>query len=187
MPKDNKLKIRMYRQGLGDCFLLTFMREDKDDFNLMIDCGLLQGTAHGKEIMQAVVEDIEASLSVEKEVDNEKKKWLDVVVLTHEHVDHISGFSQAQEIFDRIHFGEVWAGWMDDEHHPKYKAVRERFHKQVTGLKAALDRMSSEGQEGLKEIVGALVNDLFRRQCIGCQGKLKRTFARLGLRVEEIN
>jgi hypothetical protein len=160
----------MYRQGLGDCFLLTFMRENKDDFNLMIDCGLLQGTAHGTEIMRAVVEDIETGLSVEKEIKGEKKKWLDVVVLTHEHVDHISGFSQAQEIFDRIYFGEVWAGWMDDEHHPKYKAVRERFHKQVTGLKAALDRMSSEGQQGLKETVGALVNEFFDDNVLGAKG-----------------
>src|SRR6185369_14560954 len=172
MSKDNKLsvRIRMYRQGLGDCFLLTFIRKGEDDFNLLIDCGLLQGTANGKEIMKRVVEDIEATLNVEKKVKGETKKWLDVVVLTHEHVDHISGFSQAQEVFDRIHFGEVWAGWMDDEHHPKYKAVRERFHKQVTGLKAALEKMKSEEHQGLKETINALVNEFFEDDVLGAKG-----------------
>src|SRR5262249_43445935 len=144
------VRIRMYRQGLGDCFLLTFQRKGQDDLNMMIDCGLLQGTENGPEIMQKVVEDIEATLTLTKKIDGEEKKWLDVVVLTHEHTDHISGFAQARDAFERMHFGEVWAAWMEDEHHPKYKAVRERFNKQVIGLKAALARMNSEEQSGLK-------------------------------------
>jgi len=160
----------MYRQGLGDCFHLTFMQKGKEEFNLMIDCGLLQGTSKGKEIMQKVAQDLEANLTLEKEVNGETKKWLDAVALTHEHVDHISGFSQAQDIFDRIHFGEVWAGWMDDEQHPKYKAVRERFHKQVTGLRAALTKMTSEEQHGLKETVNALVNEFFDENVLGAEG-----------------
>jgi hypothetical protein len=162
----------MYRQGLGDCFLLTFMQNGKDDLNMLIDCGLLQATTNGKEIMQKVAENIEATLKVEKTIGGEKKKWLDVVVLTHEHADHISGFSkeQAQEIFDRMHFGEVWAGWMDDEHHPKYKAVRERFHKQVAGLKAALQKMKSDEHQGLKETISALVFDFFQDDVLGASG-----------------
>ena len=172
MTKKDKtsVRVRMYRQGLGDCFLLTFKRQDKDDFNMLIDCGLLQGTKNGTQIMQRVVADIEDTLTIEKTIDGEKKKWLDVVALTHEHVDHISGFSQAREIFDRIHFGEVWAGWMDDERHPKYKAVREHFHKQVAGLQAALAKMTSEKSQGLKETVRALVHDFFDEGVLGAKG-----------------
>jgi hypothetical protein len=81
-----------------------------------------------------------------------------------------SGFAQAQDVFKRLHFGEVWAGWIDDEHHPKYKVVRERFRKQVTGLKAALDRMISEEQRGLKETISALVNDFFDSNVLGVKG-----------------
>ena len=167
------LRIRMYRHGLGDCFLLTFVREGRDDFNMMIDCGLLQGTANGTQIMKTVVEDVEATLGVSRkgDEDEEEKKWLDAVVLTHEHADHTSGFSQAREVFDRIHFGEVWAGWTEDKGHPKYKAVRERFHKQVTGLRAALERMNSEEQQGLRETVRDLVYDFFEEDVLGAKEK----------------
>jgi hypothetical protein len=165
------LRVRMYRHGLGDCFLLTFSRQGRDDFNLMIDCGLLQGTRKGKEIMQKVVRDVEASLGVSKTVSDEEKKWLDVVVLTHEHADHISGFSQAQDVFERIHFGEVWAGWTEDKQHPDYKAVRERFHKQVVGLRAALEKMNSDEYQGLKEAVHDLVYDFFEDDVLGAKAK----------------
>src|SRR6476620_1528797 len=101
---------------------------------MLIDCGLLQGTHNGSQIMQQVVEDIETTLK------KSGPARLDVVVLTHEHADHISGFKQAEDVFNRIEFGEVWATWLDDEAHPKYTLVRERFHKQVAGLRAAEPR-----------------------------------------------
>ena len=37
--------IRMYCQGLGDCFLLTFVTDaDKEPVRVLIDCGVLQHT-----------------------------------------------------------------------------------------------------------------------------------------------
>jgi hypothetical protein len=41
----NQRKNSDVRQGLGDCFLLTFMRKTKDDVHVMI-CGLLQQTTN---------------------------------------------------------------------------------------------------------------------------------------------
>ena len=169
MPGKLSVRIRMYRQGLGDCFLLTFMRQGKDDFNMMLDCGLLQRTTNGRAIMRTVVQNIEATLSVQKEIDGAAKKWLDVVVLTHQHADHISGFSQAQDIFDRIHFGEVWTSWLDNKQHPKYEAVRERFHKQVTGLTSAMAKMVSPEQAELKSMIDGLLNDFFDGQTLGAK------------------
>lgn len=155
------VQIRMYRQGLGDCFLLTFREDGKDEYNMLIDCGLLQGTINGKEIMVNVVKDIKTTLEKDQ-----PKARLDAVVLTHEHADHISGFSQAQDVFKQIEFGEVWAAWMDDETHPKYKAVRDRFKKQITGLKAAVAQMKSD-QQGLKEEVEFLLKEFFEEDVLG--------------------
>lgn len=156
------VQIRMYRQGLGDCFLLTFKEDGKDEYNMLIDCGLLQGTTNGKEIMVKVVEDINTTL----QANGQPKARLDAVVLTHEHADHISGFSQAKDVFEQIEFGEVWAAWMDDETHPKYKAVHDRFKKQITGLKAAVAQMKSD-QQGLKEEVEFLLDEFFEDGVLG--------------------
>jgi beta-lactamase superfamily II metal-dependent hydrolase len=161
------VRIRMYRQGLGDCFLLTFSEDGKQEFNMMIDCGLLQGTENGKEIMRQVVADIEQTLKQ----GGAATARLDAVVLTHEHADHISGFNQASDVFANIEFDEVWAAWVDDETHPKYKLVRERFHKQVTGLRAALTQMTSAAQAGLKLSVEKLLDDFFEDDVLGAAGQ----------------
>ncbi len=83
------VNVRMYCQGLGDCFLLTFRRGEKK-FNMMIDCGVLHGTEKAKEKMQEVV----------KNIKSETGGTIDLVVVTHQHWDHISGFEQAQDVFD---------------------------------------------------------------------------------------
>ncbi len=163
------VQIRMYRQGLGDCFLLTFKENGKNEYNMLVDCGLLQGTTNGKEIMRQVVADIDTTLRA----NGQSKARLDAVVMTHEHADHISGFSQAKDLFEEIEFGEVWAAWLDDEAHPKYKAVRERFKKQITGLMAAVAQMNSEQQQGLKEEVEFLLNEFFEDDVLGAAGKKK--------------
>src|SRR5262249_42517698 len=156
------LRIRMYRQGLGDCFLLTFEQKDKEAVNMLIDCGLLQGTPNAKEIMQCVVADIKKELKLKRSVDGPEKPRLDYVVLTREHIDHISGFAQAKETFDEIHFGQVWAAWTEDEGHPNYNAVRDRFKKQVTGLKAATEKMALIPEMvGLKDSIDHVVVDFF--------------------------
>ena len=170
------IKIRMYRQGLGDCFLVTLKKDGSNNFNMLIDCGLLQGTKNGTKIMLQLAGDIEATLKDEQPA--AEKPWLDVVVLTHEHADHISGFNQAKDVFANIEFREVWAAWMDDEGHPKYKLVRERFHRQVAGLKASLARMDATEQTGLKEAVEFLINDFFDEDVLGAAGvKGKRSSA----------
>ena len=97
---------------------------------MMIDCGLFLGTKRGKEIMTQVAEDVKAASGGK----------LDSVVLTHEHWDHISGFSLAKDIFDAqdFTFDQVWMGWTENENDPKVKEVRERFIKKKKGLRIAL-------------------------------------------------
>ena len=45
-------RVRMFRQGLGDSFLLTFPG-DAGDVNVLIDFGVLLGTPDAKAKMQA--------------------------------------------------------------------------------------------------------------------------------------
>ena len=152
---NNKLsvRVRMYRQGLGDCFLLTFQRKNKDDFNLLIDCGLYQTAKDKTKIMKDVANDIKKDANAN----------LDVVVLTHDHYDHTSGFSLAKDVFDTIKFKQVWVGWTEDKNHPKYEELKNHFSIQAEGLRAALklEQMQTEKLKPLRTTINALVNDFF--------------------------
>jgi len=71
---------------------------------MLINCGVLMGTPDATAKMNAVAKDIHAVTAGR----------LDVLVVTHQHWDKISGFSQAQDVFDQINVGQVWLGWTED-------------------------------------------------------------------------
>lgn len=108
-PSDYRARVRMYRHGLGDCFLVTFPRKDKPPFQMLIDCGAL---ARDKAAMTSVAEHIRDTASQGQPADRAR---LDVVIATHEHKDHVSGFNQARQVFsDDIDFGAVWMSWAEN-------------------------------------------------------------------------
>jgi hypothetical protein len=54
--------VRMYRQGLGDCFLLAFpTAQAGQSYYVLIDCGVLQGAPNGAANLNAVAQDIKAA------------------------------------------------------------------------------------------------------------------------------
>lgn len=120
------VKVRMYRMGLGDCFLLAFPRES-GPFYMLIDCGVLIGTKDATEKMKGIVADILASTG----------KRIDVLVATHQHWDHLSGFEQAQDLFNQLEIGEVWVAWTEQPEHPLGKRLRARRETAIRALHAA--------------------------------------------------
>src|SRR6478672_6673863 len=52
------VRVRMYRQGLGDCFLVTLPRQDGGDFHILIDCGVILGTDCAGARLTEVVDDV---------------------------------------------------------------------------------------------------------------------------------
>ncbi|HEV2147734.1 MAG TPA: hypothetical protein VGR37_10060 [Longimicrobiaceae bacterium] len=105
-----KVRIRMYRQGLGDCFLVTFYPEG-GPVHMLIDCGSLGATTTGVK-MAAVADDI----------GNETGDHLHLLVATHEHKDHVSGFRSERERFDELTVDRVWVAWTEN---PKDELARE--------------------------------------------------------------
>src|ERR1044072_3980211 len=98
-----RVRIRMYRHGLGDCFLVSFPRNGKEPFHMLIDCGVL---ARDAAFMTGIVQHIRDTVRNGRP---DRKAHLDVVVCTHEHKDHLSGFNQARDVFDKdFDFGAVW-------------------------------------------------------------------------------
>lgn len=133
--KTREVRIRMYRQGLGDCFLLTFPRDPRP-FHMLIDCGALDSKHYDEALMKKVVRDIQKAT----------RGHLDVVVATHEHWDHISGFSQAREIFDDppMHIGEVWVAWTEDPKSDAARLIKDEFKKRKMAVEMALARLPDD-------------------------------------------
>jgi beta-lactamase superfamily II metal-dependent hydrolase len=125
--------VRMYRQGLGDCFLLAFGTKDKEQKYVLIDCGVLIGTQNADTSMKQVVSDIQEATG----------GHLDILVITHEHWDHISGFIQAQEEFDKITVDQVWLSWTEDPKNPLARELRNRRKMALNTLRLALNRLGA--------------------------------------------
>jgi hypothetical protein len=113
--------VRMYRQGLGDCFLVFLHRPGGKPFKLMVDCGVIAGTLQPEARMREVVADIAETT----------EGFVDVLVVTHEHWDHVSGLTQAADLFadepapGKLAVGEVWLAWTEDTNDPEAAALQQ--------------------------------------------------------------
>lgn len=128
--------VRMYRQGLGDCFLLAFGAEDGGQKYMLIDCGVLTGTSGGKAKMQEVADDICQATG----------NHLHVLAITHEHWDHVSGFDQAKDVFDKLKVDEVWLAWTEDPDNALARELGVRKKAALKALETALSRMDGSQQ-----------------------------------------
>ena len=127
MSNVDAIKIRMYNTGsVGDCLLLSFQKAGVTTFNMMIDCG---GFNTSTAAISACAADIKNII-----VNNS----LDLVVLTHEHEDHASGFNQAKSIFDTIEFKRVWMSWAENDKDQLAKKLFQEKGKKIKELTAAL-------------------------------------------------
>lgn len=130
------VKVRMYRQGLGDCFLLAFpTRHGRRPCYMLIDCGVLLGTEDARGRMRRVAESLREATGGR----------IDVLVVTHQHWDHLSGFEQAREVFDELEIGEVWAAWTEDPDDPLARELGERRAAALRALHAAARSLRLRG------------------------------------------
>lgn len=126
-----QVTVRMYCQGLGDCFLLAFPAADggKRPTYVMIDCGVIIGTADAEKKMTRVVEDIVATTG----------GTIELLVVTHEHWDHVSGFIQAKEVFEKqLRFSNVWLAWTEQKGDPVADRLRSEQRNKLNKLRVAL-------------------------------------------------
>ena len=64
---------------------------------------------------------------------------LDVVVVTHEHMDHVSIFNSAKSVFDsKLTFGQAWFGWVEDPDNKTAQTLRKKYERLQVSLAAGL-------------------------------------------------
>ncbi|HEX9006092.1 MAG TPA: MBL fold metallo-hydrolase, partial [Bacteroidota bacterium] len=145
------VSIRMYRQGLGDCFLLTFPTSDpKRSYYMLIDCGVVMG--HKKERNGIV------SPSFKQLADDIKKTTggtIDLLVVTHEHYDHVIGFgnADANAVFRTMTVKDVWFAWTENPDDADATGLKERLKKTSNALRMAISTASPEAMQPISSVL----------------------------------
>lgn len=147
-----QVRIRMYNVGFGDCFLIRIPTDDGER-RMLIDCGF---HSQGK----GQFSDAELVTQIKEDLDGEP---LHVVVATHRHQDHISGFGETA-LWKDIPVDEVWLPFTanpraaDDEPALRaWQALMEAAHglwdaqgNLTAGAAAALAARDPDEQEAAK-------------------------------------
>jgi len=147
------VRVRMYRHGLGDCFLITLPKTDGSPFYIMIDCGIIVGSPDPSimnEVVQSIIDDTGG--------------FVDKLVVTHEHYDHVSGFAIANDLFaekptkGKLAAGEVWFAWTEDPADALANRLRRERNKRKQKLAALVT--SKTGVQGMSGLVNPIDNVL---------------------------
>ena len=169
-PPASGVRVRMYRHGFGDCFLLAFKGKNGKARYMLIDCGLHHVEKDNVKTIQDLAKELKAATGGR----------LHVVVLTHEHTDHISGFQHAMDIFKGNDFkiDDVWLSWAESLNDSVAKDLRDAYDKKLALVGHALTSMDeadpalAAGIRGLPSVGELLAAD----------GSLTTTEALKGLR-----
>ena len=154
--KKGELRIRMYRVGFGDFFLVTVPTDDGPQ-HILIDCGVTPG--------QTKKGDIGTIKAAVAHMAEETKKKLALIIVTHRHQDHIIGFSRAAEVFNDFKVGAIWMSFWETEYDPsekkevKKKSVASEFQAELTSLALNMQmHLASNDDPDLEEVRAMLQN-----------------------------
>ncbi len=122
------LRVRMYRVGFGDFFLLT-VPTGNGPRHILIDCGV-----HAQDLKS--IRDAVAQMAADC------GSTLALVIMTHRHADHISGFGTCSDTFSQFTVDRVWMPWFED---PGNKSAAA-FQSNLTALAGRLSvRLAARG------------------------------------------
>jgi beta-lactamase superfamily II metal-dependent hydrolase len=172
--------VRMYHVGFGDAFLLTIPADDRPR-RVLIDCGVhASGTVKGQSISDM------ARQIVADSTDADGTPRIDLVIATHRHQDHVSGFRD-EEVWKTVEVQEVWMPWTEDPRDPEARVIRETQSKVAAHLHLALTAQLKlagvsrakklEAQQLLDLVTNSLTNaEAMRTLHGGFGGSPKRVF-----------
>lgn len=138
LPRPGEVRMRLYGQGLGDCFLLAFPRrgEPENPCYLVIDCGVAMSTPDKVLRTKRIVEDLKLATG----------GHLDALALTHQHFDHISGFQDAWQEWGEIRVDALYLPWTEATSEGGEHASATSFRKILErAAQKALERAAQEG------------------------------------------
>jgi len=144
----DKLLVRAYNVEVGDCIYCRIPKGRKvggqvDDFHILIDCGSKGSMVH----LKAAIDDLESMLPEA----GDGKRRLDLLVVTHEHEDHIKGFDPA--LFENISIESIWMNTAMDPEHPQANKAFE-LHRLATTAMRNIASLNLSLSPELQDLVG---------------------------------
>ena len=102
--RPNQVRIRSYNVGFGDCYLITFRYPGVRVRNVLIDFGSSEASGFSPDM-----------LTIAEQIKVDCGGKLDMVVATHRHSDHISGFGvRPGEVIESLDPQLVVQPWTED-------------------------------------------------------------------------
>jgi beta-lactamase superfamily II metal-dependent hydrolase len=124
-PRREAVRVRMYRVGFGDCFLIRIPSEDTERL-ILVDCGVHTASKGGvplDEVVERVIADV---------TDLVGEPRIDVVVATHRHRDHVEGFDNPAWM--NVNVDEVWLPWTENPKDPLARRLLSRQSRRAMHL-----------------------------------------------------
>lgn len=116
----DRIRIRVYNVGFGDCILLWLPTPRGRVAKVLVDCGSLSFGSSGytnASVVRRIIED----------VSDNGEPHVDLVVASHRHKDHISGFAVSD--WREVSVDEVWQPWTENPNDPE---ARKLFQDQMS-------------------------------------------------------
>jgi beta-lactamase superfamily II metal-dependent hydrolase len=150
------IRVRMYRVGFGDFFLVTFQPVEGDQVHVIIDCGVFKGTSQTGDIGT-----IEAAIA---DMLQTTQKRVALIMVTHRHADHIAGFARRQSDFKLLAVQAIWMSIWESQYAGavKLQAELDRTSKALqlhfTGLGAAASADQDTARKYMENAQGEIGN-----------------------------
>ena len=166
----DKLLIRLFDVGLGDCIYCRIPKAHKDgrDFHILIDCGTLSSTDY----LSDAIKHLKALLPLIG-----GKRHVDLLVVTHEHKDHMTGFGM--KLWDGMSFGAIWMSAAMDLNHPEAKRAK-KLHAFAAGAMQQALRLNLALGPQLTELAAAVALNKTAmttlRETLPKKNKIKATY-----------
>ncbi|MDB5692969.1 MAG: putative metallo-hydrolase [Alphaproteobacteria bacterium] len=135
------IRIRMYRVGFGDFFLMSVPAADGTMAHILVDCGV---HAHDLGVIGGAVEQMKADTGGK----------LALVIMTHRHADHISGFASASDVFQTFAVERVWMSWFEDPKDKQALKIQAGIAATAAHLQAALALRAAPGDDEYLRMAG---------------------------------
>lgn len=152
------LRVRMYRVGFGDFFLLSVPTK-AGSRHILIDCGV-----HAQDLGSMP----DAVTQMAKDCDNH----LSLVIMTHRHADHISGFGSCAKIFAGIAVDQVWMPWFENPTNATAKQLQAGLAAMAAHLSLQFQaRLAAQpDDEGAKQMQAMAENITGKLDATGVSG-----------------